>query len=414
MVLASLMPTVATAQQGAERLPETNIQDAISLMMSFAERTGLNSARPPRRYLWTDAFAVCNFLALADATSDQQYTELALRLVDQVHHTLGRHRDDDPRSGWISGLSEDEGEEHPTAGGLRIGKSLPERGPGERFNDRLEWDRDGQYFHYLTKWTHALDQISRSGGDPKFNRYARELAKTSYNAFTYLPFASRGPRRMYWKMSIDLSRPLVPTMGQHDPLDGYITLVQLQSTMKQLPEVAGGVPLETEIAQFVTMVESGDWATSDPLGLGGLLTDAYRVQQLRQQGAPIKEDLLGSLLSAALEGLRQYAGESELQMPPDYRLAFRELGLAIGLQAVEQMWQTTESRIGRSNRGTDIRALLMPILKYVPIRTTIVAFWHDPKHRYARSWSEHRDINEVMLATSLLPDGFLLLASPQR
>jgi hypothetical protein len=101
-------------------------------------------------------------------------------------------------------------------------------------------------------------------------------------------------------------------------------------------------------------------------------------------------------------------------MPPDYRLAFRELGLAIGLQAVEQMWQTTESRIGRSNRGTDIRALLMPILKYVPIRTTIVAFWHDPKHRYARSWSEHRDINEVMLATSLLPDGFLLLASPQR
>ena len=31
-------------------------------MTRFAERTGLTGARLPRRYLWTDAFAVCNFL----------------------------------------------------------------------------------------------------------------------------------------------------------------------------------------------------------------------------------------------------------------------------------------------------------------------------------------------------------------
>jgi hypothetical protein len=28
-----------------------------------------------------------------------------------------------------------------------------------------------------------------------------------------------------------------------------------------------------------------------------------------------------------------------------------------------------------------------------------------------RSWSEHRDINEVMLATSLIPDGILKIAA---
>ena len=28
---------------------------------------------------------------------------------------------------------------------------------------------------------------------------------------------------MYWKLSIDLSRPLVASMGQHDPLDGLVT-----------------------------------------------------------------------------------------------------------------------------------------------------------------------------------------------
>ena len=48
----------------------------------------------PRRYLWTDAFAVCNFLELYRHTSDEKH--LSLRLVDQVHSILGRHREDEP------------------------------------------------------------------------------------------------------------------------------------------------------------------------------------------------------------------------------------------------------------------------------------------------------------------------------
>src|SRR5438132_1416877 len=127
--------------------------EAARLMAAFAERTGVGSARPQQRYLWTDAFAVCNFLGLGRP-------DLALSLVDGVHHTLGRHRPDDARRGWLSGLPEPEGEAHPTKGGLRIGKKLPERTASERYDDALEWDRDGQYFHYLTQWMHALDQVS--------------------------------------------------------------------------------------------------------------------------------------------------------------------------------------------------------------------------------------------------------------
>jgi hypothetical protein len=85
---------------------------------------------------------------------------------------LGSHRPDDDRTGWLDGASA----AHPTRGGLRIGKHLPERGAGERLDERLEWDRDGQYFHYLTKWMHALDQVSASTGDPRFRVWARELA----------------------------------------------------------------------------------------------------------------------------------------------------------------------------------------------------------------------------------------------
>jgi hypothetical protein len=146
---------------------------ALNVMSEFADLTGLLSdSKAPRRYLWTDAFAVCNFLGLYCQTGDEQYKKLALHLIDQVHFKLGRHRDDDPRTGWISGLSEQEGGLHPTKGGLRIGKGMNERGPGDPYDEQLEWDRDGQYYHYLTKWMHALNKASRVTGDPTCNRWA--------------------------------------------------------------------------------------------------------------------------------------------------------------------------------------------------------------------------------------------------
>src|SRR5689334_1137240 len=101
--------------------PTAAVEAALQLMTGFAERTGLSGDRPPQRYLWTDAHAVCNFLALARVTGDDRYVGLARRLVAQVHETLGRHRPDDARRGWLSGLSEAEGAAHPTRGGLRIG-----------------------------------------------------------------------------------------------------------------------------------------------------------------------------------------------------------------------------------------------------------------------------------------------------
>jgi hypothetical protein len=95
-----------------------------TLMEDFATSTGLSGEKTPCRYVWTDAFAVCNFLSLHRATAAQRYLDLACALVGQVHNILGRHRLDDTRQGWISGLPEEEGRQHPTVGGLRIGKPL--------------------------------------------------------------------------------------------------------------------------------------------------------------------------------------------------------------------------------------------------------------------------------------------------
>ena len=393
-------------------MPDPRIDEAITLMNRFAQRTGLSSGQPPRRYLWTDAFAVCNYLGLARSSGNPDFTERALQLVNQVHHTLGRHRDADPRSGWISGLGKPEAEQHPTRGGLRIGKDLPERGPRELFDEQLEWDRDGQYFHYLSKWMHALDQVTRATKQPRFNTWARELAETAFAAFSYVPAYAPESRRMHWKMSIDLTRVLVPSMGQHDPLDGYISNLQLRVTADAQPPPVTGPDLEDETSQYATMLRRSELATADPLGLGGLLVDAYRLLQLIQQGAHTDTRLLNQLLDAAQTGLPHYVHGGELQLPARYRLAFRELGLAIGLHAVERMLQEA-GHAGRHTIATPLlRTQLQALMQYLPLRDEIENFWRDPEQQRTASWIAHQDINEVMLATSLAPEGFLVLLPP--
>ena len=128
MVLSPFASAQADTQKEAGTMLVPRIDKAIVLMNNLAERPGLASEQPRRRYLWTDAFAVCNYLGLARACGEQGYAESALQLVNQVHHTLGRHRNDHRGSGWISGLSEHDGERHPTRGGLRRrsgGQSIP-------------------------------------------------------------------------------------------------------------------------------------------------------------------------------------------------------------------------------------------------------------------------------------------------
>ena len=385
------------------------VAQAVELMTAFVSRTGVATAQRSRRYLWTDAFAVCNLLGLERATGEGRHRELALRLVDQVHHTLGRHRSDDVRSGWLSGLDEREAEAHPTRGGLRIGKPLPERRPDEPPDDRLEWERDGQYFHYLTKWMHALDQMTRATGQPIFNAWARELAEVAHRAFTYVPRRGAG-RRMHWKMSIDLSRPLVASMGHHDPLDGCVTCAQLDMTARATGAPAPGPHLAGATADFAAMIEPKALATADPLGLGGLLVDALRVEQLIQEGAPAQgSDLLAALLEAALVGLTHYLQGAELRSPADRRLAFREFGLSIGLAAVGLMDRRARRATAQFAHGSELAQRLASLMRYLPVRTEIESFWLQPEHRRTQSWREHEDINDVMLATSLAPEGFLLI-----
>jgi hypothetical protein len=168
---------------------------------------------------------------------------------------------------------------------------------------------------------------------------------------------------MFWKMSIDLSYPLVPSMGQHDPVDGYITFKELQTYTEG--ELA--VPLN----KLEKIIRRVNLTTTDPLGIGGLLFDAYRLEQMDID--PEKRILL---IKAAYTGL-EYCRLS-------HDLAFREIGLAIGLQAARKMRVLEE---------------------HWPLIGKINGYWLQNNE-----WTEHKDINMVMLATSLAPDSFLSIS----
>lgn len=380
---------------------------AKSIMISFAQETGLtDKSLPPRRYLWTDAFAVCNYLGLYQEYREQKYLDLALALVDQVHLVLGQYDKASPHHGWLSGLEGEEALRHPTKGGLRIGKKLPERQAGEPVDERLEWDRDGQYYHYLTKWIYALSCVSHVTGKPDYYRWALELALHIHSAFVYQ--AGDGSKRIYWKMSLDLSRPLISSMGQHDPLDGFLTYQQLKALAQQFPKIYSGLSLTRQIEDMAQICDKMDWATADPLSLGGLCGDAYRLSVLIADGQLQDTMLLTTLFKDITIGLQAFMAHNPLSLSAEQRLGFRELGISIGFHALEKLHSIIEyfpKKIG--DREKPISGL-ETVLGFHPIANMIESFWLEETHRLAPSWSDHADINNVMLATSLSPDGYLM------
>jgi hypothetical protein len=61
------------------------------------------------------------------------------------------------------------------------------------------------------------------------------------------------------------------------------------------------------------------------------------------------------------------------------------------------------------NKKHPLHSRIETLMQYAPLIEIIEMFWLEQKNRQASSWTAHRDINMVMLATSLAPDGYLTL-----
>jgi hypothetical protein len=153
------------------------------------------------------------------------------------------------------------------------------------------------------------------------------------------------------------------------------------------------------------MCAQARWATDDPLGIGGLLEAATRLAELIFERGIVRHELLHQLLVEAERSLQWLDWTILLRRPAEQRLAFRELGLAIGIHGLPRISRLVE-------RNQVLVTVSERLQQYQSLAEHIEAFWSDPTHQLSKTWIDHHDINMVMLATSLAPEGFILPIGP--
>jgi hypothetical protein len=83
--------------------------------------------------------------------------------------------------------------------------------------------------------------------------------------------------------------------------------------------------------------------------------------------------------------------------------------LSIGLGALEKLSGFIERHEDTFCSKQGLKARMKVLKKYWPFKEIIDTFWLQPQSWKVNSWKAHRDINMVMLATSLSPNGFLMI-----
>jgi hypothetical protein len=134
--------------------------------------------------------------------------------------------------------------------------------------------------------------------------------------------------------------------------------------------------------------------------------DAARVAQIEQTGVVVREELLEALIDAALISVGSFSLGGDLRLAAENRLAFRELGLSIGLKSLPLI-RTSLVNPKKRKASSGMFQKLTELDRFSSLGHIIDEFWTSAKNQKATTWSEHREINMVMLATSLAPDSFL-------
>ena len=150
------------------------------LMDEFALGTGLEPIiETPRRYLWTDAFAVCNFLELYARTANEAYmapclAPSSIRSMRFWENTAQMILEAGGSVDWTS----KRGECIPRRGGLRIGKKVERAKTEGAVSRRPEWDR-GWAILSLSDPDGCMRSIvpTRVTGDGHFNGWAIEVGQ---------------------------------------------------------------------------------------------------------------------------------------------------------------------------------------------------------------------------------------------
>jgi len=212
----------------------------------------------------------------------------------------------------------------------------------------------------------ALNRLSLATKDPTYNDQAIALAKAIHPNF-FLDRSGPSPR-MVWKIAMDMSKPLVYSQGNLDPLDGYMVFRKLQA--------ASGNPstLNEEIADYKRIIDAkGKHSVStDTLDLGMTLWTAHWLAG--------RESYFSDLTQQAITQAHSLYDRGYLDMPTNRRLAFREYGACLG-----------------------IGCLAEPDERLRAFRTGLTDTWEEFR---SSTPGDLRAISEVMRAAAFIPGAY--------
>eukprot|EP00804_Cyclotella_cryptica_P005699 CCRYP_000063-RA/>CCRYP_000063-RA protein AED:0.08 eAED:0.08 QI:97/1/1/1/1/1/2/530/425 len=316
-----------------------------------------------RRYLWTDAFAVCAYHAIANIYAENDmpdqsnfYRNAVEKLILTVHSCLGRPRSEREEDAMTPCHVSPTGYV-----GLRIGKveSRSDTDYGMTF--------DGQYFHYIDKWLLALSRTNHVEDGLR-------IAKSIFPHF----FEKRngGSGGVRWKLSVNARPPsaLPPTFGPNDDtLNALIVFTLLETQRQRNNQCMPSLSLSKEIETLQDSLRNyRPRVTDDPLGWG---LEAIFDQFV--EGHP-RTDQLRNLASEALD-------------PSHIALPFRLYGALIGATV------SSEDLVS-SSRLEKLRQFCIQHQLREMERTMTSSGGYE---------EEHSAINRVMLAVALLGPGTL-------
>jgi hypothetical protein len=145
---ASRMAERVSLCETMQRAVYGSLSDQVFPLPLGKSEASLNPKTNQRRYLWTDAFGVINYVSLAvayrekgDEQKSQEHLQSASRLIDSVMATLGTE---------VSPNFPMAADEDGRAKGLRIGKLQ------SRQSSDAGMAYDGMYWHYVEKFIYAL------------------------------------------------------------------------------------------------------------------------------------------------------------------------------------------------------------------------------------------------------------------
>lgn len=384
-------------------------------------------------YLWTSSYGLLRMLFLYRKNSIEK--EEIEEFIKRVHSVLGKNAFTNEKLSkeikykleWLKDYDIQISEvfkedEDPLFGSLRIGKYEQQNG-----------EEPGIYLHYTTKWIYALIKASQILQNEIYLFQACNIMLTMSEKNVFPGTNNKYPR----KMNQEIQEPLEMSEISHDPLDVFISIINLIISInqniinikpdkdKKEEEKINKVrdiyvrllikALEKNIPRIIEYNKNPkSLITNNILGIGFILTSCYKIRIIlnkqrckmldtifskmsfkKNKFIKLINSLYQNLLFVSENSMREYCNFKKNEVNDN---AYRWFGISIGLRAIKML----EQKFLKKSKNKEEMELIKKLSDFYGIRNDIHNNYNTTSFRRG-NWEEHKDISIVTFLYSKNP-----------